>query len=181
MDNFKKQYNQARIELRKELQVKSIEAVPRIVKVSINIGAGAALKDSNYLEKISADLIKIVGQKPVMRKAKKSIATFKLREGSPIGVTATLRGKRMYDFLSRLVDIALPRVRDFQGIPDSAFDGSGNYTIGIKEHIVFPEIVLDNVEKTFGLAVTIVTNANSDELSKKLLTKLKFPFKNKNK
>ena len=177
MNNFKKQYNQARLDLQKELQLKSIEAVPRIVKVAVNIGAGAALKDSNYLEKISVDLIKIVGQKPILRKAKKSIATFKLREGAPIGITATLRGKRMYDFLSRLVDIALPRIRDFQGISDTAFDGKGNYTLGIKEHIVFPEIVLDNVEKTFGLAVTIVTNAGNDELSKKLLTKLKFPFK----
>lgn len=179
MDNFKTQYDKARTELQKELKLKSIEAVPKILKVAVNIGAGAALKDPNYIEKISVDLIKIVGQKPVLRKAKKSIATFKLREGVPIGITATLRGKRMYGFLSRLVNVALPRIRDFQGISPVAFDGKGNYTLGIKEHIVFPEIVLDNVEKTFGLAITIVTNAGNDELAKKLLTKLHFPFRSK--
>lgn len=179
MNSFKQQYDKIRAELKTELQLKSIEAVPRITKVSVNIGAGAALKDSNYIEKISVDLIKIVGQKPVLRKAKKSIATFKLREGVPIGITATLRGKRMYDFLSRLVNVALPRIRDFRGISETAFDGNGNYTLGLKEHIVFPEILLDNVEKTFGLAITIVTNAGNDELAKKLLTKLRFPFRSK--
>lgn len=179
MDNFKQQYDAARKDLQKDLKLKSIEAVPRIMKVAVNIGAGAALKDPNYLEKISVDLIKIVGQKPVLRKAKKSIATFKLREGVPIGITATLRGKRMFGFLSRLVNVALPRMRDFQGIPLTAFDGKGNYTLGIKEHIVFPEILLDNVEKTFGLAITIVTNAGNDELAKQLLTKLNFPLRSK--
>jgi len=179
MDNFKQQYDAIRKDLQKDLKLKSIEAVPRIVKVSVNIGAGAALKDPNYLEKVSADLIKIVGQKPVLCKAKKSIATFKLREGVPIGIMATLRGKRMYSFLNKLVNVALPRIRDFQGIPVTAFDGKGNYSLGIQEHIVFPEIVLDNVEKTFGLAITIVTNANSDKLAKQLLTKLNFPFRSK--
>lgn len=177
--NFKDKYNQARIDLKEELKFKSIEKVPRITKVSVNVGAGMAVKDSNYLEKIASDLILITGQKPITRKAKKSIAGFKLREGMPIGLSVTMRGKRMYDFIDKLVNIALPRVRDFQGISIKSFDGNGNYTIGIKEHIVFPEVVLDNVEKTFGLSVTIVTNASDDKIAKQLLTKLNFPFKEK--
>lgn len=181
MNIFKQQYDSVRRQLQKELKLTSIEAVPRLIKVVINIGAGLAVKDPNYLEKIAVDFTKIVGQKPIWCKAKKSIATFKLRAGVPIGIAATLRGKRMYDFMSRLINVALPRIRDFQGLPDTAFDGHGNYTLGIKEHIVFPEIVLDNVEKTFGLAVTIVTNAKSDELAHQLLAKLHFPFKHKDK
>ncbi len=177
--NFKDLYNQARISLKEELKLKSIEEIPRITKVSVNVGAGMAVKDSNYLEKVASDLILITGQKPVTRKAKKSIAGFKLREGMPIGLSVTLRGKRMFDFINKLVNIALPRVRDFQGISIKSFDGHGNYTMGIKEHIVFPEVVLDNVEKTFGLSVTIVTNASNDKIAKQLLSKLNFPFKEK--
>jgi len=174
---FKEQYNLARKELKDELGLKSQEAVPKLVKVSISVGAGAAVKDAKYLEKIAEQLVVISGQKPVTRRARKSIAGFKLREGMPIGLSVTLRGQRMYDFINKLVNIALPRVRDFQGISSTSFDGHGNYTLGIIEHIVFPEVVLDNVEKTFGLAVTIVTNAGSDDLARKLLTKLNFPFK----
>lgn len=174
---FKEQYNLVRKELKDELGLKSQEAVPKLVKVSINVGAGAAVKDANYLEKITDQLVVISGQKPVTRRARKSIAGFKLREGMPIGLSITLRGQRMYDFINRLVNVALPRVRDFQGISSTSFDGHGNYTLGIIEHIVFPEVVLDNVEKTFGLSVTIVTNAGNDDLAKKLLIKLKFPFK----
>ncbi len=174
---FKEQYNLVRKELKDELGLKSQEAVPKLVKVSINVGAGAAVKDANYLKKIADQLVVISGQKPVTRRARKSIAGFKLREGMPIGLSITLRGQRMYDFINRLVNVALPRVRDFQGISSTSFDGHGNYTLGIIEHIVFPEVVLDNVEKTFGLSVTIVTNAGNDDLAKKLLIKLKFPFK----
>jgi len=177
--DFKDLYNQARVSLKDELKLKSIEEVPRITKVSVNVGTGMAVKDSNYIEKVSSDLILITGQKPAVRKARKSIAGFKLREGMPIGLSVTLRGKRMYDFINKLVNIALPRVRDFQGISIKSFDGKGNYTIGIKEHIVFPEVVLDNVEKTFGLSVTIVTNSSDDKIAKQLLSKLNFPFKEK--
>jgi len=177
--NFKDLYNKARLSLKDELKLKSIEEVPRITKVSVNVGVGMAVKDSNYLEKVATDLTLITGQKPAVRKARKSIASFKLREGMPIGLSVTLRGKRMYDFINKLVNIALPRVRDFQGISIKSFDGEGNYTIGIQEHIVFPEIVLDNVEKTFGLSVTIVTNAPNDKIAKQLLDKLNFPFKEK--
>lgn len=177
--NFKEQYNLARKELQKELGLKSIEAVPKLLKVSINVGAGMAVKDANYIEGISQELTKITGQKPTIRKAKKSIASFKVREGMPIGLSVTLRGKRMYDFLNKLINISLPRIRDFRGISPTAFDGKGNYTLGMKEHVSFPEVVLDNVEKTFGLAVTITTSAKTDELAKQLLTKLNFLFKDK--
>ena len=177
MATFKEQYQSARRKLQQERKLKSIEAVPRIVKVVVNVGAGAAISDGNYIEKVVTDLRQITGQQPIVTKAKKSIAGFKLREGAPIGVAATLRGNRMFDFLSRLVNVALPRVRDFQGLSASGFDGKGNYTLGIREHVVFPEISLENVEKTFGLSVTIVTNAGQNGLAKDLLTKLNFPFK----
>lgn len=174
---FKELYNKARKELQKELQISSIEAVPKLVKVSLNVGAGAAVSDQNLIEKVIGELMQITGQKPIITKARKSIAGFKLRQGVPIGIAVTLRGQRMLDFLDRLVNVTLPRVRDFQGIPKTSFDGLGNYTLGIKEHIVFPEIVIDNIEKTFGMSITIHTTASSDELAKKLLTKLHFPFK----
>jgi len=175
--SFREIYNQARKELQKELQISSIEAVPRLIKVSLNIGAGAAISDPNFIEKVTQELALITGQKPIVTKARKSIAGFKVREGVAIGVATTLRGQRMLDFLDRLVNVALPRVRDFQGIPQTSFDGHGNYTLGLKEHIVFPEITLDNIEKTFGLAITIHTTAPTDEQAKQLLTKLHFPFK----
>ena len=177
MATFKDQYQAVRRELKEELGLKSVEAAPRIIKVNLNVGAGAALNDGNYIEKIITDLRQIAGQQPIITKAKQSIAGFKLREGAPIGVAVTLRGNRMFDFLSRLVNVVVPRVRDFQGIPPTGFDGHGNYTLGIKEHVVFPEISLENVEKTFGLSITIATNAGQDDLARALLAKLRFPFK----
>lgn len=174
---FKEIYNKAREELQKELRISSIEAVPKLIKVSLNVGAGVAVSDQNLIEKVTSELMQITGQKPIITKARKSIAGFKLRQGVPIGVAVTLRGQRMFDFLDRLVNVTLPRVRDFQGISKTSFDGHGNYTLGIREHIVFPEIILDNIEKTFGMSITIHTTASSDELAKKLLTKLHFPFK----
>jgi large subunit ribosomal protein L5 len=177
MKTFKEQYQAARLALQKERGLKSIEAVPRLVKVVLNIGAGAAINDGNYIEKIVKDLRQITGQQPIITKAKQSIAGFKLREGAAIGVATTLRGARMFDFVSRLVNVALPRVRDFQGISATGFDGHGNYTLGVREHVVFPEISLENVEKTFGLSVTIVTDAGHDDLARDLLTRLHFPFK----
>lgn len=174
---FKESYNQIRKSLAADLKLTSVEAAPRLVKVSLNVGAGKAVADPNYIEKVKEELTKITGQRPVVTRAKKSIAGFKLREGAPVGVVVTLHGQRMYDFLDKLVNVTLPRVRDFQGISPTAFDGRGNYTLGMKEHIVFPEITLDNIEKTFGLAITIHTTATSDELAKSLLSKLKFPFK----
>jgi len=176
---FKELHKAARQALKEELKLSSIEAAPNLVKVVINVGAGKAVSDPNYIEKIKEDLMRITGQKPIITKAKKSIAGFKLREKAPIGVVTTLRGQRMYDFLGKLVNVALPRVRDFQGISPTAFDGRGNYTLGMKEHIVFPEITLDNIEKTFGLSVTLHTTAKTDALAKQLLSKLNFPFQTK--
>jgi len=177
MVTFKENYQKVREQLKKELQLQSVEAVPKLVKVAINVGAGKAVSDPNYIEKVKTELTEIIGQRPIVTKAKKSIAGFKLREKVPIGVAATLRGQRMYDFLDKLVNVALPRVRDFQGISATAFDGFGNYTLGLKEHIVFPEVTLDNIEKTFGMSITIHTTAKTDALAKTLLSKLNFPFK----
>lgn len=174
---FKEIYKQVRGELKADQNFRSIEETPKIVKVSINVGAGKAVSDPNYIEKVKEELTHITGQRPIVTKAKKSIAGFKLREKMPIGVAVTLRGVRMYDFLDKLVNVTLPRVRDFQGISPVAFDGRGNYTLGIKEHIVFPEVTLDNIEKTFGLSITIHTTAKTNELAKLLLSRLNFPFK----
>jgi len=176
---FKELYNQARQTLRTEAKFSSIEATPKIVKVAINIGAGQAVSDPNYIEKVRGELAKITGQRPVVTRAKKSVAGFKVREKMPIGIAVTLRGQRMYDFLGKLVNVTLPRVRDFQGISPTAFDGRGNYTLGLNEHIVFPEVTLDNIEKTFGMSITIQTTAKTDALAKTLLSKLNFPFKDK--
>lgn len=176
---FKELYNQARSELQTELKLKSMEAVPKIVKITLSVGAGRAVSDPNFIEKVKEELGKITGQRPVVTLARKSIAGFKLREKMPIGVMVTLRGKRMDDFLNKLINVSLPRVRDFQGISGGAFDGNGNYTLGMREHIVFPEVTLDNIEKTFGLAITIHTTATTDTVAKLLLSKLHFPFKEK--
>jgi len=176
---FKELYNQTRKALQAELNLKSIEEAPKLVKVTLSVGAGRAISDPNLIETIKGELSKITGQQPVVTLARKSIAGFKLREKMPIGVMVTLRGQRMYDFLNRLVNVSLPRIRDFQGISSTAFDGKGNYTLGIQEHIVFPEITLDNIEKTFGLAITIHTTAQTDAVAKLLLSKLNFPFKEK--
>jgi large subunit ribosomal protein L5 len=163
-------------ELLKELKLTSVMAVPRLVKISVNVGAGEAISNSKVLEAISSQIATIVGQKPSIRKAKVSIATFKLRQGEPIGVAVTLRGQRMYDFLERLITIVLPRVRDFQGIPVDSFDNEGNYTLGLREQIVFHEIEYDKIDRLRGLSITIVTSAKNKEEGHLLLKKLGMPF-----
>ncbi|GAB6142577.1 50S ribosomal protein L5 [Desulfocicer niacini] len=152
--------------------------VPGLEKIVLNIGLGEAIKNVKLLDSAAADLTLIAGQKPVITKAKKSIAAFKLREGMPIGCMVTLRREKMYDFLEKLVNITLPRVRDFRGISGKAFDGRGNYSLGIKEHIIFPEIDYDQTDSIKGLNVSIVTTAKTDKEGKELLTLFGMPFKN---
>jgi len=179
---LKDKFESVREDLKNELQLKSISAVPQISKVVVNVGVGRALQDSKLLDLVVDELKHITGQVPIVTRARKSVAGFKLREGNVIGVKVTLRGKRMYDFLDRLISVALPRVRDFRGLSHKGFDGHGNYTLGLKEHLVFPEIVFENVDKVFGLEITIVTTAKDDKASFELLDKLGFPFvKDKNK
>ncbi len=170
----------ARTELQKEFGYKNTMQVPTITKVVINMGLGDATADSKVVEAAANDLGLITGQKPVLTKARLSIAGFKLREGVPIGCKVTLRKQRMYEFLDRLVNVAMPRIRDFRGIPVTAkgFDGRGNYTMGMKEHIVFPEINYDKVYKVRGMDITIVTTATTDQEAKALLKHLNFPFQN---
>jgi len=151
--------------------------VPRLSKVVINMGVGEGKENAKVLDFATADLQAIAGQKPVITRAKKSIANFKLRENVPIGCKVTLRGPRMYEFLDRLVNVALPRVRDFKGVPPKGFDGRGNYNMGLKEQIIFPEIVYDKVDKVRGMDITMVTTARSDEEAKALLTHLGVPFR----
>lgn len=157
---------------------KSVMEVPRITKITLNMGVGEAVADKKVLENAVADLTKIAGQKPVVTRARKAIAGFKIREGQPIGCMVTLRGARMYEFLDRLVTIALPRVRDFRGVSARAFDGRGNYNIGVKEQIIFPEIDYDKIDALRGLNISITTTAKTDEECKALLAAFKFPFKN---
>ncbi|AOG60811.1 50S ribosomal protein L5 [Spiroplasma helicoides] len=163
-------------ELFKEKQYKSIMQVPKITKVVINQGIGDAVQDSKRLDDAVAELALITGQKPLVTKAKKSLAAFKLREGMPIGAKVTLRGKRMYEFLDRLISVALPRVRDFRGVPKTSFDKQGNYSLGIKEQIIFPEIDYDKVKKIRGMDITIVTTANNREDAFALIQKMGMPF-----
>jgi large subunit ribosomal protein L5 len=163
--------------LMKEFNYKNIMQVPKIEKISVNIGLGEALQNSKALEAATEDLRIITGQKPVITKARKSIATFKLREGQSIGAKVTLRGTRMWDFLDRLIGIVLPRQRDFQGVSPDSFDGRGNYSIGLREQLSFPEIVYDKVDKVRGLEVTIVSTAKSDEEARRLLALMGMPFK----
>ncbi len=180
MNKLQQEFNKKiRPTLFKELGLKSIMAVPRLEKVVINVGVGKGLKDEKYIEAVESTLVRITGQKPIRTKAKKSIAAFKIREGNTVGLKVTLRGQRMYDFIEKLINVSLPRVRDFQGLKVNSFDGHGNYTLGIKEHIIFPEIKADEVENLHGLEIVIVTTTNSDELAKKLLLALKFPFSKK--
>jgi large subunit ribosomal protein L5 len=152
--------------------------VPRITKITLNMGVGEAVADKKVMENAVGDLTKIAGQKPVVTKAKKAIAGFKIREGQPIGCMVTLRGARMYEFLDRFVTVALPRVRDFRGVSARAFDGRGNYNIGVKEQIIFPEIEYDKVDAIRGLNISITTTAKTDEECKALLAGFRFPFKN---
>ncbi|MFZ9406147.1 MAG: 50S ribosomal protein L5 [Burkholderiaceae bacterium] len=156
----------------------SVMQVPRITKITLNMGVGEAISDKKLIEAASGDLTKIAGQKPVTTKARKAIAGFKIRQGYPIGCMVTLRGVRMYEFLDRLVTVALPRVRDFRGIPGKAFDGRGNYNLGVKEQIIFPEIEYDKVDKVRGLNISITTTAKSDDEAKALLSAFRFPFRN---
>jgi len=151
--------------------------VPRLEKVVINMGVGEGKENAKVLDFATADLQAIAGQKPVITRAKKSIANFKLRENVPIGCKVTLRGPRMYEFLDRLVNVALPRVRDFKGVPPKGFDGRGNYNMGLKEQVIFPEIVYDKVDKVRGMDITMVTTARTDEEAKALLTHLGVPFR----
>lgn len=151
--------------------------VPRLVKVVLNMGVGEGKENAKVVDFATADLEAITGQKPVVTRARKSIANFKLRENAPIGCKVTLRGPRMFEFLDRLVNVALPRVRDFKGVPPKGFDGRGNYNLGLREQIIFPEIVYDKVDKVRGMDITVVTTANTDEEAKALLTQLGVPFR----
>ena len=165
-------------ELIKDFNYKSIMEVPRIQKITINMGVGEATTDKKVLDNAILDLEKITGQKPIITRAKKSIATFKVRMGYPIGCMVTMRGQRMFEFLDRLINIAIPRIRDFRGISGKGFDGRGNYNIGIKEQIIFPEIEYEKIDAIRGMNVSITTTAKTDLEAKALLTKFKFPFKN---
>jgi len=164
--------------LTEEFQLTNIMAVPKLEKIVLNVGIGEAIQDKKVLDTIVTNIALITGQQPVTTKAKKSISNFKLREGMPIGCKVTLRGRIMYEFLDRLVTLALPRTRDFQGVPDKSFDGRGNYTMGIKEHTIFPEIDTDKVTKMHGMDVTFVTSAETDEEAYALLKHFGMPFKN---
>jgi large subunit ribosomal protein L5 len=161
----------------KEFSYTNVLQVPRLQKIVINVGLGEAISNGRAIEAASKDLATITGQRPVVTKAKKSIAAFKLREGMPIGIMVTLRGDRMYAFLDKLVNAALPRVRDFTGVSEKSFDGRGSYTLGLREQIVFPEIEYDKVDRVRGMQVTIVTNARSDEESRRVLQLLGMPFR----
>ena len=163
--------------LMKELDLKNSMAVPRLNKIVVNMGVGDALVNIKMLDAAVAEMATITGQKPSIRKAKKSIANFKLREGQPIGCMVTLRGPRMYEFYDRLINVALPRIRDFRGVPTKSFDGQGNYTLGITEQIIFPEINYDKVEKIRGMDITFVTSAESDEEGQELLKLMNMPFR----
>lgn len=163
--------------LQKEFNYECSMQMPSVKKISLNIGLGEASQNQKLLEEAVKELSAIAGQKAVITRAKKSIASFKLREGMPIGCRVTLRGERMWDFLDKLMNFALPRVRDFRGIPDRGFDGRGNFTLGIKEHTIFPELEVDRVDNPKGMNITIVTSANTDKEGKHLLDKLGMPFK----
>jgi large subunit ribosomal protein L5 len=163
--------------LAKEFEIKNPMAIPRIEKVVVNMGLGEASSNSKILDVAADELRAITGQKPVITKAKKSIAAFKLRQGMNIGSMVTLRGERMYEFLDRLISVALPRVRDFRGVSAKAFDGRGNYTLGVREQLIFPEIDFNKVDKTRGMNITIVTTAKSDDQARSLLKSLGMPFR----
>ena len=163
--------------LMKEFGYQNVMQVPKVHKVVVNIGMGEALQNARALDAAVRDLAQITGQKPVVTRAKKSIAGFKLREGNPIGVKVTLRGERMYDFLDRLMNVALARTRDFRGVPRDAFDGRGNYTLGLREQLIFPEINYDQIDKVRGMEVTVVTTAHTDDEARRLLQLLGMPFR----
>lgn len=164
--------------LMEQFTYKSVMEVPRISKITLNMGVGEAVADKKILDNAVGDMQKIAGQKPVVTKARKSIATFKVREGYPVGCMVTLRSLHMYEFLDRLVSVVIPRIRDFRGLSSRAFDGRGNYNMGVKEQIIFPEIDYDKVDMLRGMNITITTTAKSDAEAKALLAAFKFPFKN---
>ena len=179
MISLKEHYKQTVVtQLVKELNLSSKMAVPKITKVTLNMGIGEAVNDKSLLEKASEDLALISGQKCLITKVRKSVANFKIRDGMPIGCKVTLRGDKMYDFLQRLLGIAIPRERDFRGLDTHSFDGRGNYSIGIKEHIIFPEIDYDKVDKIRGIDISITTSASNDREGGILLKAMRFPFKN---
>ena len=178
MNALKERYRKEIVpELMKELNLANVMQVPNIQKVVINIGMGEALDDTKTLDAASADIEKITGQKPVLTKAKKSIANFKLRDGRLIGVKVTLRGDKMWSLIDRLLNIALPRVRDFRGVSPKSFDGRGNYTLGLREQLIFPEIEYDSIDKIRGMEITFVTTAKDDEQATALLKHLGMPFR----
>ncbi|WP_010290401.1 50S ribosomal protein L5 [Kurthia massiliensis] len=177
MSRLKEKYvNEVSSALMSKFEYTSTMQVPKVEKIVINMGVGDAVQNSKVLDAAVEELTLITGQKPVVTKAKKSIAGFRLREGMPIGAKVTLRGDRMYDFLDKLISISLPRVRDFRGVSKKAFDGRGNYTLGVKEQLIFPEIDFDKVSKVRGMDIVIVTTANSDEEARELLTQFGMPF-----
>lgn len=179
MERLQEQYNkEIAPALKQKFSYKNKMQVPSLQKIVINVGVGKFSKDSKFMESIVNDITKIAGQAPVKTLSRKSIAGFKLRENQIVGVMVTLRGHRMYSFLDKLINVALPRVRDFRGVSSKGFDGRGNYHLGLKEHMVFPEISSDGIENSFGLEVSIVTNAKKDEPARELLTLMKFPFRN---
>lgn len=177
MNRLKEKYaNEIVPSLVEKFNYSSVMAVPKLEKIVVNMGVGDAVSNAKALDKAVEELAEITGQKPLITKAKKSIAGFKLREGMPIGAKVTLRGERMYEFLDKLISVSLPRVRDFRGISKKAFDGRGNYTLGVKEQLIFPEIDYDKVDKVRGMDVVLVTTANTDEEARELLTQMGMPF-----
>ncbi len=176
--SFKTDYQQTVLpNLRKKTGINNVHAVPKLLKITINAGVGTYLKSEKEPTSVVDGITRITSQRPVIKKARMSISNFKLREGMPVGVTVTLRGERMYDFLERLIKIVFPRIRDFRGFSAKAFDGKGNYSLGIRDHLIFPEIPTDEVIKPFGLQVTITTNAKNDEQARMLLDEFGFPFR----
>ncbi len=179
MSRFQQFYKEEVVgRLTSQFGYKSVMQVPRILKITLNMGVGEAVNDKKVIDAAVGDLAKIAGQKPVVTRAKKAIAGFKIREGYPVGCMVTLRGPRMFEFLDRLVSVAFPRVRDFRGVSGRAFDGRGNYNIGVKEQIIFPEIEYDKIDALRGLNISITTTAKSNEEAKALLVAFNFPFRN---
>ncbi len=177
MNRLRQKYdNEVKNSMIEKFGYKSVMEIPKIDKIVINMGVGEAVSNSKVLDEAVAELTLITGQKPITTRAKKSIAGFRLREGMPIGCKVTLRGARMYDFLDKLVSVSLPRVRDFRGVSKNSFDGRGNYTLGVKEQLIFPEIDFDKVNKVRGMDIVVVTTANTDEEARELLKQLGMPF-----
>jgi large subunit ribosomal protein L5 len=178
MERLQEQFNAAIApKLKEQFGFKNVMQVPKITKVVINVGVGKITKDAKAIDAVISDLAKITGQSPVKTIARKSIAGFKVRENQVVGVMVTLRGDRMYSFLDKLINVALPRVRDFQGVGAKGFDGRGNYHLGLREQLVFPEMSSSSLENVFGMEISIVTNSGKDEVTRELLKQLKFPFK----